>query len=93
MKKSDILEALRNTALMMFPGHVTSNYYTFSGAKTRYFQRLKPLEVRVKVSIFNDTYYSSRNVSWFILGEYKYFSIVYQPGLNNSCSYYGIQKK
>lgn len=84
--------SVKLNARRMFPQHIEITLLAFNRAKFRYFSLLKPMEISNKISFFNNTYYSFNGVCWFILDDYRYFSIHTDPGSIVDCNYYGSTK-
>ena len=85
MEGLDRFKTIEENAEYLFPSSVNISFREYRMARTRYFKT-------IDVFNFYKTFYSEKNVNWFILGEYQYFSICTDPGSIQDIKYYGKVK-
>ncbi len=82
MEELDRFKSIEENADYLFPSCTNITFREYRMARTRYFRTMDAFN-------FYSTYYSERNVSWFILKGYKYFSLHTTPGSIQDICYYG----
>lgn len=89
MEKVTILKPLSNCAFRIFSFHEEISRKEFDKACNQYFSNLKNMDLSTKTKVFSNTYYSKEGISWFILKEFKYFTMSFNVGSYQEDYYYG----
>lgn len=79
-------------ARKLFPGHIEITFRVFNMAQTRYFTKIKTLDVVTKIKYFQNTYYCKNGICWFILDHHKYFAIYTDAGSIHENKWFGTLK-
>ncbi len=74
MKELDETKTAEDNAYYVFKHHSKVSRAIYMKAALSYFTLLKLMEK--KEEFFSNTYYSERGISYFIYGEFLYFSIL-----------------
>lgn len=81
---------LEAVADKLFPQHMTIPGSAFRRARGNYFDIIKDMDHHTKNKFFYSTYYSEGPLCMFTFGDFTYFSIVSNAGLEASLEYYGV---
>jgi hypothetical protein len=82
MEGLDRLKTIEENADYLFPSCTQITFREYRMARTRYFKTIDEFN-------FYKTFYSEKNVNWFILKGFQYFSICTNPGSIQDIKYYG----